>query len=360
MKQTLIAATLLTGLFACNSKVETVQPTREDITEAVYASGIIKSKNQYQVFATVTGTIGEVLVSEGELINAGAPLFQLSNETPVLNRKNAALSASFADLKANQSKLREASIAADLAKAKLKNDSLLLVRQQQLWEQQIGSKVDLEQRELAFQNAQTAYQSAVLKLADLQRQLRFNEQQSQNNLALSEKTERDFTIKSEISGRVYDLLKEKGELVTPQTPVAVVGDAHQFEIELQIDEYDISKLAKNQRVLVTLDSYQNQVFEAVITLIHPILNERTKTCKAIAVFTKAPEQLYPNLSVEANIVVRSKQQVLTIPRSALHADQTVTLKDGTTKKVEVGLKDYQKVEIISGLTESDELIISSK
>jgi HlyD family secretion protein len=360
MKHMLIAATLLTGLFACSSKVETIQPIREDITEAVYASGIVKSKNQYQVYTTVTGTIGEVLVKEGMLITKGTPLFQLSKETPVLNRKNAALSASFADLKANQSKLREASIAVDLAKAKFKNDSLLLVRQQQLWEQQIGSKVELEQRELAYQNAKTAYQSAVLKLADLQRQLQFNEQQSRNNLALSEKTEQDFTIKSEISGRVYDLLKEKGELVTPQTPVAVIGDANQFEIELQIDEYDISRISQNQRVLITLDSYQNQVFEAVITLIHPILNERTKTCKAIAVFTKAPERLYPNLSVEANIIVRSKKQVLTIPRSALHADQTVSLKDGTTKKVEIGLKDYQKVEILSGLNESDELIVSTK
>ena len=43
----------------------------EKITESVYASGIIKSKNQYQVYAAVSGLIQQILVSEGDVVKKG-------------------------------------------------------------------------------------------------------------------------------------------------------------------------------------------------------------------------------------------------------------------------------------------------
>ena len=52
-------------IVSCKSKVETFKPERSSITESVYASGVIKSKNQYQVFPSVNGIIDTVLVSKG-------------------------------------------------------------------------------------------------------------------------------------------------------------------------------------------------------------------------------------------------------------------------------------------------------
>ncbi|MBP6812229.1 MAG: efflux RND transporter periplasmic adaptor subunit, partial [Saprospiraceae bacterium] len=54
-------------LSACKKEPEKTQPVMERITESVYASGIIKSKNQNQDFSTVGGLIQQILVKEGDV-----------------------------------------------------------------------------------------------------------------------------------------------------------------------------------------------------------------------------------------------------------------------------------------------------
>lgn len=344
-------------VFSCKSKVEKTKPIVASITESVYASGLVKSKNQYQVFATVSGIIQDVLVSEGDTVKAGDILFALVDDAQRLSKENAALNAQFADLNANKGKLDEAKLMLELAKNKMKNDSSLYFRQKNLWAQQVGSKVELEQRELNYQNAKTSYYSAKVKHDDLLRQLELNASLSQKNLAISSKLESDFSIKSDIDGIVYGIQKNKGEIVSPQTAMAVVGDAKHFILEMQVDEYDILKIKKGLRVLVTLDSYKGQTFEAEVTKINPLMNERNKTFLVESEFTDAPPLLYPNISFEANILLQNKDKALLIPRNCLLNDSLVIKANGDTVKVKTGLKDYQKIEITSGLSASDELLI---
>jgi HlyD family secretion protein len=54
-------------------------------------------------------------------------------------------------------------------------------------------------------------------------------------------------LKSEVNGRIYALLKEKGEMVNAQTPLAVLGSADEFVLEMQVDEYDIVKVKLDKR-----------------------------------------------------------------------------------------------------------------
>lgn len=328
----------------------------ERITESVYASGIIKSQNQYQVFSTVSGLIQTILVKEGDLVKKGDPLFILQSETTKLNAENAKLSADFADVNTKSERVNELKGLIETARSKMLNDSLLLQRQRGLWAQQIGSKVELEQRELAYNNSANNFEAAILRYKDLQKQLKFTAAQSQKLLSISKNMAQDYTIRSQTDGRVYSITKEVGEIVNAQSPVAIIGDADQFITELQIDENDIARIKKEQRVLLTLDSYKGQVFEALISKIDPIMNERSRTFTVAAEFTKKPPVLYPNLSTEANIVILSKEKALTIPRSFLINDSLVILENKETRKVETGLKDYLKVEIISGLSANETIL----
>lgn len=84
----------------------------------------------------------------------------------------------------------------------------------------------------------------------------------------------DFTIKSELTGRVYSIAKEVGEMVSSQTSLGVVGDDSHFILELQLDEYDIIKIRKDQEVIVKLDSYNDSIFEAKVVKINPLMNEK--------------------------------------------------------------------------------------
>jgi multidrug resistance efflux pump len=290
----------------------------------------------------------------------GTPIIAIQNETSKLNSDNAKLAANYNDFDANQSKLNELKTSIDFAKNKFLTDSSLLVRQQNLWKQQVGSKVDLELKELSFQSSKSNLQAALIRYSDLKRQLNFASQQSKKNLKIAEKQLGDFIIKSEIEGKVYSLLKEKGEMVNVQTPLAVVGSANHFKLELQIDEYDIVKIKKGQLILVSLDSYKGEVYEALVEKINPIMNERTKTFVVEALFTKQPATLFPNLTTEANIVISTKKNVLTLPRNVVSDDGFVTKADGEKVQVKTGLKDYKKIEILSGISTNDELIVPAK
>ena len=357
MKQTLILYLYLFLIPACKNNVETTSPKRESITESVYASGILKSKNQYHVFATVNGLLQKVYVDEGDTVRKGAPLFTILNETSTLTRENAQLAADLADFKANKGKLDELLLSIDLARDKMRNDSLLMVRQQNLWAQNIGSKVELEKSELNYQNSKTSYQSSLIRYKDEKRRLEIVSKQAQKNLSITRNNESDYTITSIMDGKIYSLLKEQGEMVNTQSPLAVIGDVNEFILELQVDEYDITSIRTGLPVKVTMDSYKGEVFDAFITKVNPIMNERSKTVTVEAAFVKQPPSLYPNLTLEANIILQVKEDALILPRKYIIEDRFVIKENGDTLTIKVGLKDYLNAEILEGVGEKDVLIL---
>lgn len=347
---------LLLSLFACKNRQERVRPVLSSISESVYASGTLKSGDQYQAFATVNGVIRKRFVEVGDAIFMNTPILLISRETQQLNKENAELSAAYASAAANRGKLEAARQEMETARNQMLNDSVLLVRQRALWQQDIGTKVQLENRELAAKQSRTAWYTAAVKLKDLQREISFNAAQSRNNLQLNRHLEDDFILRSKVNGKVYALFKENGESVTPQTPLALLGGNDGFLLEMQVDEYDIARVATGQKVLVTMDSYKGKVFEAVVTKIYPAMNERSKTFLVEAAFTRPPAKLFPNATLEANIIISTKKNALLIPRFCLLNDSTVLMSDGKPRTIKTGLSDYSQVEVLTGIDRQDELL----
>ena len=343
-------------LFPCGKKQETSLPSLGPITESIYASGVLKTADQYQAYVTVNGIISQILVKEGDSVHVGSPLVSITNETQRFAAENASLAANFNDFSANSGKLDEAKLVIESAKNKFKLDSALYFRQKNLWDQQIGTKVDLETKELAFQTSKSNYLSAIQRFRDLNRSLAFNSSQAKKNLQISANQAQDFILRSKTNGIVYSILKSIGEIVNPQSPIAVIGNYQDFVLEMQVDENDILRVQNGQKVIVTLDSYKNQAFEARVSKISEIMNERSKTFLVEATFTKAPPKLFPNITFEANILLNKKENVILIPRNYLKQDSIVTLASGEERIVKVGLKDFQKAEILSGLKVSDEIV----
>jgi HlyD family secretion protein len=347
-------------IFSCGSEEESVFPQRESISESVYASGLIKAQNQYQAFANANGTIKEIFVEEGDTVRIGSPILEILNETTRLNRESAEIASAFADRKANQARLRELENNIQNTENKWRNDSLLFKRKERLREQGVGSVVDLEQRQLAFENSRNAYHSAKLIYQDAKREIEFNEKNASKNLSISKALESDLILKSEVDGRIYALLREKGEMVNTQTPLAVLGSADMFILEMLVDEFDIVKVKLGQRVIVTMDSYRGETFEAKISKINPLMDEASKSFLVEGVFTNPPPVLYPNLTLEANIVIEVKENALTLPRPYILNDAYVINIEGDTIAVKLGLKDLQKAEILEGIDEQTEVIKPAK
>lgn len=342
-------------LVSCGKSAETINPTRANISESVFASGVIKAKDQYRAYANSSGILKEVFVQEGDVVQKDQLILEIANEATRLSTETAELARRFADRKENELKLKDLEVNVQLAKSRYENDSLLLTRQKNLWTQGIGKAIDLEQRQLAFDNSKSNIRSANLRYEDFKKQLEFNERNAVKNLAISRSIESDLFLKSKLDGKIYSLLVEKGEIVNPQTPLAIIGHAEDFILEMQIDEYDITKIKLGQRVLVQLDSYRGEIFEATLVKINPMLNERTKSFTVEAAFVDRPKILYPNLNFEANILIQTREDVLTIPRSYLLNENAVLNASGDTVRVETGLKNYQIVEIVSGITEQTQI-----
>lgn len=344
-------------IYSCNNSDERIKPEIQPISQSVYASGVLKSNGQYQAYATVNGIIAEIFVSEGDTVKKGDPILRISNEVQKLNAENARLAADYNDLAANKDRLNEAASLIDLSRSKMKNDSSVYYRQKNLWDQQVGSKNELDQRELAYLNSRNAYANSIIRYNELKRQLSFAASQSKRNLSISQSLTSDFILKSEMDGIVYNINRSVGEIVGPQNPLAVIGSAEDFILEMQIDESDILLVKQGMKVLVNLDSYKDRVFEAVLTKINPLMNERTQTFMVEAEFIQKPERLYPNTTFEASILIQTKNKALLIPRRYVFKDSLVLKANGDTQLVKIGLKDYQKVEILKGLQETDELIL---
>ncbi len=346
---------LLLILISCSKEKESIKPIISNITESVYASGKIEAREQYQVFATVSGIVENIVKVEGDSINAGEVFISIKNDAQNFNKENAILSREFSDRKLNQSKLDEAKSKVNLAESVLENDSLLYEKQKNLWTKSVGSKNDLDRAELKYKSSKSAYISAKEMYDQVKRQVNFSAKQSINNLKIADALFDDFSIKSLVNGEIYEIYVEKGDLVTPQKPLAVIGKRNDFILKMDIDEKDIKDIRIGQEVIIELNSYLDSIFTAKVSKINPLMNEQTKTFQVEAEFVKRPNVLYPNSSFEANIVINSKKNTLVIPLEYLN-NNSVTLKDGSSKKVTPGLKDYKKVEILSGIDKNTEII----
>ena len=344
---------------SCKEKSEKLFPEISQITESVYATGIIKSENQYVAYSLVNGIVDNVYVKEGDTIKKGQLLASLSNNVQVINRENALLASKLASTSENQWKLDEALQNINTAKAKMDLDSAMVARQTELWNKMVGTKVELELAQLSYKNSKSTYQTALLRYKDVKRQVSFAATQAINNLQISKSMESDFLIRSQINGIVYKLFKLKGELINPQSPIAVLGDASAFKLEMKIDENDIFKIKVGQKILITMDSYKGKVFEATVSRILPIMDEQSKTFTIEGQFVKGPESLYPYVTFEANVLIQTKNAALLIPRNYILKDSLVILASGDTIVVKTGLKDYQKIEILSGVS-ADNLLQKPK
>lgn len=342
-------------LVACSEKAEITSPEREDITESIYASGVIRSHNQYDLFTKVSGQVAELLVEVGDTVVIGQPILRIESELQRLNNENAQLTSRFFSESNNRDELERLENAIDLAKIKQEYDSTQYQRQKKLFDKGAGAKIDLETSRLAYENSVLAYKSAKNQYNQFKRQLRYNSNQASNNYRISSLSENDFTVFSKVNGIVYDLNCEVGELVTPQRSLGVVGDNSHFVLEMLIDESDILKIHHGQSVIVRLDSYGDQVFEASVSKIFPFMDAQSKSFKLEAQFIEPPERLYPNMNFEANIVIATKENALLIPREFTINDSLVVLSSGDTVQIETGLKDYRKIEVISGLKEADKI-----
>jgi len=342
---------LFLTIAACQKEKGKTKPEYKPLIEAVYASGKVKAFNEYKVFSTVSGILQAHKVTEGDTVYAGQLIAVIQSQASDLRFENAKilLDAARRNAGKNSPILLELQSVINTAKAKLREDSVNMVRYNSMYAKNAGTAYQAEKATLDFTTSKNNYNAALKRYATTVEQLGTELKNAEKQTQLNYSAKNDFNIRSLINGKVFALYKKPGEIISPQEPLALIGDHKKFMVQLIIDELDINKVNIGQKVLLTLDTYGEEVYEAKVSKIYPLLDPQTQTFTVESIFEKAPSILYPGMTTEANIIIRQKNQALVIPKSYLIGKDTVLVNKTEKKKIMTGIGNLEFVEVLQGL-----------
>lgn len=352
----LLCAALLS---ACSRKGEIITPQRKDLTYAVYASGKILPVNAYKVYSKLPGYISEIHVSVNDCVNVNQPLITIKSEVSDLNVGTAKNLLELAQKNASESSSMLMAMRDDVnaAEAKYKLDSANFSRFSNLYKENATSRLQYDQAKTQFDISKQNYKKALNTYRNTRDRLRVELENAQLQYEAQVSNRNDYTISSVVEGKVYDIVPNEGELVGSQVALMEIGDGSHYEVELSVDETDVSFLEKGQEIRYTIDAYKDKVFKGKVLEIYPRISPGNKTSKVMASIQLDPSMnIYSGMSVEANIIISEKKNILVIPREYLAEGNKVKVKgQDELVKVQTGISDLENIEIISGIDENTEL-----
>ncbi len=171
-----------------------------------------------------------------------------------------------------------------------------------------------------------------------------------------------YSIKAPIAGKIIQKNSKAGDKLgggsqSSTNTMAVVADLSQFKLTINIDELEVSSLKVGQKATVVVDALDGRVFEGTvnnISIIGTSSNGVTTYPVEITIPADENSELIPGMNVDATIVIEEKKDILLLPATAINRGSTV-MKNGEKVKVEIGITDGKMVEIVSGLSEGDEV-----
>lgn len=348
---------MLALLFSCNKQQEK-KPQRKILQQAVFASGYLEQEDEYMIAATADGTIQELNIREGDNINAGQILVRIKSDVPDTQLQEAQVVYNDArqNTAANAPQLSQIQSQINLAKTQLSQDKINYQRYADLRKKNSVSQLEFEKAEMQYKSSQSNVQVLEKNYRQVKDALKLNADRSLQQVKTQQAVLSEYSIKADKAGIVLDVLKKKGELVRKGEVVAKIGSGRHI-LKLFIAEDDITKLSVGQEAIVQMNNYPDTTFTATITKILPAFDQSQQSYIAEAIFVNPPQLLLSGTQLQANIKQRGTKKVLVIPSSAVIRSKYVQLKTGEEKEVKTGQKMGNWIEIKSGLTENDIILL---
>jgi len=352
--KTVAIISVLSILSSCGRKSTETTPVRKDITETVFASGVLVPENQYNLSAQSEGYILKLNFDEGDTVKAGSSLAVVENRQNDFNAVGAKelLSIASNNIKPAAPALKQVSTNIELAKLKLKEDELQEERYKKLY-------VDKSVSKLEYENVQLALENSKANLAGLQESYNLLKQQADQQL-ITQKSQTDVNdvlqgnneIKAVVGGKVLKKQKQVGDYVHKGDVIAIIGDEKKIYAKLSIDETNISAIKVGQDVVMQLNTSKEKNYKGRVTEIYPAFDEQAQSFYCKAKFTEEPEFKISGTQLQANVVIGLKKNILVIPKNYLGYGNKVNVKGKGQVTVETGFISNNWVEITSGLDEN--------
>ena len=378
-----VSALALLALFAWGPAFLTPSVTRSRIRTALVsigpiestltASGTVVPEFEQVLAAPINARVLRILKKPGDVVRKGDPIVELDmsdsqSEVKTIDNKvsmkeneqgqlQISLENTLIDLKSQLEikKLEVQSLELEVGQnRKLRNENLISDEQLRKSEvQQQRAQIELKKLEESIQNAEKSTR-AQLAGRDIEMTILQQEKQDKERLL------RLATTQSDRDGVLTWVVQEVGSVIGQGEVVARVADLSSFRIEATLSDVHASQLTPGLPARVRVNE---KMLDGVITSILPTIKDGVMTI-VIGLKDKANSNLRSNLRVDVYVVSGHKDRTLKIKRGpAIPGEGThelfVIRGDVAVKTpVQIGLSSFEEAEILSGLMEGDEVILS--
>ena len=318
---------------------ETENPIKMDIEKKAVATGKVVPEDQVEIKPQISGIIERVFVKEGETVTSGDLIARIK-------------------VVPNEATLNNALGRVENAKIVLSNREIDYNRNKKLVDKGIISEQDFNAIELSYNQSKQELSNAKSDLQIIQ-------------LGTAGKGTTNTNIRATVSGTVLEIPVKRGDQViesnnfNPGTTVAIIADLTEMIFEGKVDEAEVGKLTLGMPLQISLGAIDNQLFDARLRFVSP---QGTEEQGAVQFKIEANVSLDSNFfiragySANAAIILEKKQDVLVVREALIQFDEETgeayvevekNEQEFERRELVLGLSDGIYVQIISGLTEKD-------
>lgn len=370
---------------------ETAKVEKGNIISTLTESGTVTAISQTTINSPTDGVISAVYVKNGDVVAAGQNLFQV--KSTATEKEKATAYASYlsalnnaqtakqtkqslqAQLEAARKTVIDAQSAVDTLNNNINNSYSNPATKQPYTANEIESiKSTLTSAKQNFSVTETKYLQSDTSIGATSA--------SQSVAWLNYQATQDSIVTAPIAGTIANFSAAVGSNVNASTSttstsnsstttnaagVLVIGDFSLLNIKAQANEVDVPSLAAGQKATVTLDAFPDKTFVGTVSSVDTIgtVSSGVATYNVYITLVSPPSNIHSGMTASAVIQTNRKNNVLKVPSTAIQTADGVStvqvIKNGqvSTVDVEIGIADDTNTEIISGLTEGQEVVTST-
>jgi len=304
------------------------------------ASGYVTARREATVSSKITGKVTEVLIEEGLKVETGQVLARL-DDTNV----QASLLLARAQLDSAKTMLAE-------TRVRLKEAEQELERQGALIKGKVSAQADYDHAEaaaLAFR-ARLAQQQSDIAVAE-------------RSVAIWQQQLEDTVIRAPFAGVVTAKNAQPGEMISPmssggftRTGICTIVDMDSLEIEIEVSESYINRVAPGQPVDGTLDAYPEWKIPCKVIAIIPTADRQKSTVKVRVGFNQLDPRILPDMSVKVAfretgaVAAAGASREVIVPRDALRSveghDVVFVVQNGRAERRAVTVATSQDGDVV--------------
>lgn len=336
---------------------------RGDIVMQVGATGTLAAVTTVQVGTQVSGIIAELYADFNSEVKKGQLLAKLDPSILTAQVEQAEANVRTSEATLNDSLASIATTRANLEKAKVDvlDKQRKLKRTQELFEEKLVPRDDLDTAQAALDAAVATQKATEAQLGSTQARYKADESrlnQTKASLRLS-KVNLDHTIiTSPISGTIVSRSVDRGQTVAASfsspTLFTIAADLTKMQVNTNIDEADVGRIKPEMEATFSVDAYPGETFRGTISQVRLASTtvQNVVTYNALIDVPNPQLKLKPGMTTNVKILIESADDVLKIPNSSLRFRPAMEEKEMEEAFKRAGEEKYWSYYKASGMARS--------